>query len=91
MEQLPGKTVIFGGGVYRARREQTFWIPLTICCGVTVSHDRHVKCYVKTEVMGIVGIPLGGVQNAQNHKSGHLDEDSIWTLICGGSQPLVGY
>ena len=29
----------------------------------------------------IMGMPLRGPQNAQNHKSGHLDKESVWTLI----------
>lgn len=40
---------------------------------------------------GVMGTRLEGPQNAQNHKSGHLDRDSIWTLIWMGPPPLGGY
>lgn len=33
----------------------------------------------------------GGAWNAQNHKSRHLDQNSIWTLLWVGPPPLVGY
>ena len=66
---------------YRARARWTFWTPLTIQCGVTVSRDGDVKSYAKTEARGVMRMPFGGGWNAPNHKSGHLDEDSIWTPI----------
>lgn len=47
----------------------------------------HVKCYMETEGMGT---PLAGVRNTQSHKSGHMDEDSIWTPTCVGPAPFGG-
>lgn len=40
--------------------------------------------------MGVMGMPLGGVQNALNHKSGPLGKDSIWTQTCVGLLPIEG-
>lgn len=44
-----------------------------------------------TEVIGIMGMSVGGAQNTPNHKSGHSDKDSSWTLISVGPLPIVGY
>ena len=54
-------------------------------------NNSYVKCYIKTEVMECNGNTLRRGQNAQNHKYRHLDKDSIWTPICVGPPPLVGY
>ena len=43
---------MLGTYLCRARTEWTFWTPLTIQYGVTVSHDSYVKCCIKTELMG---------------------------------------
>lgn len=42
------------------------------------------------QVMGVMGMPLGGAQNAPNHKSGHLGKDSTWTQTRVGLLPIVG-
>lgn len=38
-----------------------------------------------------MGMPVGRAQNTQNHKSGHSDKDSSWTVISAGPLPIVDY
>lgn len=55
-----------------ARAEQTFWTPLTIQYGVTVSHNSDVKCCVKAEVMGCNVSTLG--------RDPEHPKPRVWTL-----------
>lgn len=50
-----------------------------------LGHNSYAKCYIKTENAS------GGALNAQNQKSGHLDKDSVWTLMCVGLPPTADY
>ena len=44
--------------------------------------NSYVKSYVKTEVlMGYNGNARKRGLECPNHKCGHLDKDSVWTLV----------
>lgn len=60
-----------GARLSTAGAEQTFWTPLAIQYGVTVSHDSDVKCCVKAEVMGYNMNALGRGPEHPNRQSGH--------------------
>lgn len=77
--------------VYRARAEKAFWIFLTFRYGVTVSYDMYVTCCVKTEVTGVMEMPLVGGSDYPKPQCGHLDKDSMWTLMWVGLLPTVGH
>lgn len=67
-----------------------FWTLLTIQQGVIASHDSYLKCYVKTEAIGVMGTPLGGAQTTSLDSwiRAPLDTNTRGTSTPGGLQEL---